>query len=84
MSDDQEKLVISRRNEILGLWAAELLGKRGESGDQFVRQMQAVYGLRNRDIDMINVLVKQLAGLASIQEIDAMLEAARMQAFVEL
>lgn len=33
---------------------------------------------------MINVLVKQLAGLASIQEIDAMLEAARMQALVEL
>jgi len=84
MSDDQEKLVISRRNEILGLWAAELLGKRGERADQFVRQMQAVYGLRNRDIDMINVLVKQLAGLASIQEIDAMLEAARMQALVEL
>ena len=84
MSDDQEKLVISRRNEILGLWAAEFLGKRGESADQFVRQMQAVYGLRNRDIDMINVLVKQLAGLASIQEIDAMLEAARMQALVEL
>lgn len=84
MSDDQEKLVISRRNEILGLWAAELLGRRGESTDQFVRQMQAVYGLRNRDIDMINVLVKQLAGLASIQEIDAMLEAARMQALVEL
>lgn len=84
MSDDQEQLVISRRNEILGLWAAELLGKRGESADQFVRQMQAVYGLRNRDIDMINVLVKQLAGLASIQEIDAMLEAARMQALVEL
>lgn len=84
MSDDQEKLVISRRNEILGLWAAELLGKRGESVDQFVRQMQAVYGSRNRDIDMINVLVKQLAGLASIQEIDAMLEAARMQALVEL
>ena len=84
MSDDQEKLVISRRNEILGLWAAELLGKRGESAVQFVRQMQAVYGLRNSDIDMINVLVKQLAGLASIQEIDAMLEAARMQALVEL
>lgn len=84
MSDDQEQLVISRRNEILGRWAADLLGKRGESADQFVRQMQAVYGLRNRDIDMINVLVKQLAGLASIQEIDAMLEAARMQALVEL
>ena len=28
MSNDQEKLVISRRNEILGAWAAELLVSR--------------------------------------------------------
>jgi hypothetical protein len=33
MSNDQEKLVISSRNEILGAWAAELLGKRDESAD---------------------------------------------------
>jgi hypothetical protein len=33
---------------------------------------------------MINMLVKELTGLASIHEIEAMLEAARMQALVEL
>jgi hypothetical protein len=84
MSNDQEKLVISRRNEILGAWAVELLGKRDESADQFVRYVKAIYGLRNRDADMINMLVKELTGLASIREIKAMLEAARMQALIEL
>ena len=84
MSNDQEKLVISRRNEILGAWAAELLGKRDEIAGQFVRHVKAIYGLRNRDVDMINMLVKELTGLASIREIEAMLEAARMQALIEL
>jgi hypothetical protein len=84
MSNDQEKLVILRRNEILGAWAAELLGKRDEIAGQFVRHVKAIYGLRNRDADMINMLVKELTGLASIREIEAMLEAARMQALIEL
>jgi hypothetical protein len=84
MSNDQEKLVISRRNEILGAWAAELLGKRDEIAGQFVRHVKAIYGLRNRDADMINMLVKELTGLASIREIEATLEAARMQALIEL
>jgi hypothetical protein len=84
MSNDQEKLVISRRTEILGAWAAELLGKRDEIAGQFVRHVKAIYGLRNRDADMINMLVKELTGLASIREIKAMLEAARMQALIEL
>ena len=84
MSNDQEKSVISRRNEILGAWAAELLGKRDESADQFVRHVKAIHGLRNKDADMINMLVKELTGLASIHEIEAMLEAARMQALIEL
>ena len=84
MSNDQDKLVISRRNQVLGLWAAELLGKRDEIAGQFVRHVKAIYGLRNRDADMINMLVKELTGLASIHEIEAMLEAARMQALIEL
>ena len=59
-------------------------GKRDEIAGQFVRHVKAIYGLRNRDVDMINMLVKELTGLASIREIEAMLEAARMQALIEL
>ena len=54
----------ARRNKLLGLWAAELLGKSGDAADEYAKEVvRADFEEAGHD-DVVRKLVGDLGGLA--------------------
>lgn len=65
----------ARRNKLLGLWAAEKLGKAGPDADAYAKEVVAADFEEAGEEDVFRKVAKDLAGKASEQDIrSAMIE----------
>ena len=60
---------IARRNKMLGLWAAGLLGKSGADAEAFAKDVLLAEFDEGRDEAIVRKLVMDLAGKTSEQQI---------------
>ncbi len=63
----------ARRNKMLGLWAAELMGKTGEEADSYAREVIAADFEEAGHEDVVRKLVADLGDLADADTIRAKL-----------
>ena len=70
---DEEKLFRAgaRRNKLIGLWAAELLGKSGADADAYAKEVILADFEEAGDDDVLRKLVADLAGKADADTIRA-------------
>ena len=61
----------ARRNKLLGLWAAEKLGKSGADADAYAKEVVAADFEEAGDADVLRKVAKDLAGKASEQDVRA-------------
>jgi hypothetical protein len=61
----------ARRNKLLGLWAAELLGKSGDDAAAYAVEVISADFEEAGDEDVVRKVVADLAGKASADEIRA-------------
>lgn len=59
----------ARRNKLLGLWAAGLMGKTGEAADAYARDVVASDFEEAGSEDVVRKIVADLAGKASADEV---------------
>lgn len=59
----------ARRNKLLGLWAAEKLGKSGVDADAYAKEVVAADFEEAGDDDVLRKVAKDLAGKASEQDV---------------
>lgn len=76
--------VYARRNKILGLWAAELLGKEGDEAENYAKEVVKSDMEEAGDEDVIRKVQGDLGSLASDAEIRSKLNEALTQAKKEL
>ena len=62
--------VLARRNKLLGQWAAEKLGLKGDAGEQYAKDVVAADFQKPGDDDVLDKVAKDLAdkGLAITRE----------------
>ena len=65
--------VEARRNKLVGLWAAELMGKSGDAAAEYAREVIAADFEEAGDEDVVRKVVADLAGRASADEVRAKL-----------
>lgn len=63
----------ARRNKLVGLWAAELMGKSGDDAAEYAREVIAADFEEAGDEDVVRKIVADLAGKASADEVRAKL-----------
>lgn len=61
----------ARRNKLLGLWAAEKLGKTGPDAEAYAKEVVAADFEEAGDADVVRKVAKDLAGKVSEQDIRA-------------
>ncbi len=61
----------ARRNKLLGLWAAELLGKKGDEADEYARTVVKADFAEPGIEDVVRKVAADLGDLASADEIRA-------------
>jgi hypothetical protein len=64
----------ARRNKLLGLWAAELMGKSGEAAAAYAIEVVSADFEEAGDEDVVRKVVADLAGKVSADEIRAKLK----------
>jgi hypothetical protein len=75
---------MARRNKLVGLWAAGLLGKTGPDADAYAKEVVIADLEEAGDEDVVRKLVKDLAGKATDQQIRAQLNAMLAQAVAQI
>ena len=65
----------ARRNKLLGLWAAELIGKTGDAAAAYAAEVVAADFDEAGHEDVVRKVVADLAGKASADEVRAKLNA---------
>lgn len=82
-----EFMAHARRNKLVGLWAAELLGLIGQAAHDYGRDFAQRHGQRPGEEDLVQRLHLDLAGKATLAEIRAkmahLLEEAKRQLRLE-
>ena len=58
-----------RRNKLLGLWAAELMGKRGDEAEAYARELVKIELGPDSDARLAERLTTDLEGRASREEV---------------
>jgi hypothetical protein len=78
----------ARRNKLLGLWAADLLGKSGDDAAAYALDVVSADFEEAGNEDVVRKVVADLAGKASAEEIrakmDELLPVAKAQLMTEL
>lgn len=74
----------ARRNKLLGLWAAGLLGKTGEAAEEYAKEIIRADFQEAGDDDVIARLAADLGGKATVDEIRAKLAECFAQAKREI
>lgn len=59
----------SRRNRLLGLWAAEKLGKTGDEATAYAKEVVAADFEEAGDADVVRKVAKDLAGLGVTDQV---------------
>ncbi|MFE3837068.1 DUF1476 domain-containing protein [Pseudogemmobacter sonorensis] len=73
--NDMQFRAEARRNKLLGLWAAELLGKTGEAAEAYAMEVVASDFEEAGTEDVVRKVAGDLAGKASADEVRAQLAA---------
>ena len=77
----------ARRNKLLGLWAAELMGKTGDEADAYAREVVKADFEEAGSEDVVRKVAADLDGKASAEEIrgklDGLLREAKAQLMAE-
>jgi len=71
---------MARRNKMLGLWAAEVLGKSGADAEAYAKEVVLADFEESGDNDVLRKVVKDLAGKVAEAEIRAKMAALLAQA----
>ncbi len=83
LDEEQKFKALARRNKLLGLWAAEKLGKTGADADAYAKEVVAADFEESGDDDVLRKVATDLNGKASDAEIrkkmDELLGTAAMQ-----
>lgn len=61
----------ARRNKLVGLWAAGLMGKTGDAADAYAREVVAADFEEAGSEDVVRKIVADLAGKATANEVRA-------------
>lgn len=69
LDEEQKFKAEARRNKLLGLWAAEKLGKTGDDAAAYAKDVVAADFEEAGDADVLRKVAKDLAGKATEQEI---------------
>jgi hypothetical protein len=75
---------MARRNKMLGLWAAGLLGKSGADAEAYAKEVVLADFEEAGDNDVVRKVVKDLAGKADEQQIRAQMVTFLAQAVEQL
>ena len=70
----------ARRNRLLGLWAAELLGKTGDAATAYATEVVKSDFQEAGDDDVLRKVAGDLAGKATAEEIRARMDALLVEA----
>ena len=83
LDEEQKFKAVARSNKLLGLWAAEKLGKNGDDAAAYARDVVASDFEESGDDDVLRKVTKDLDGKANEAEIrkkmDELLATAAMQ-----
>jgi len=71
--NDMQFRAEARRNKLVGLWAADLMGKSGEAAIEYAMEVIAADFQEVGDEDVVRKVVADLAGKASADEVRAKL-----------
>ena len=71
---------MARRNKMLGLWAAGLLGKTGADAEAYAKEVVLADFEEAGDNDVVRKVLKDLAGKADEQQVRAQLAVCLAQA----
>jgi hypothetical protein len=74
----------ARRNKLLGLWAAELLGKSGAEAEAYAKEVVLADFEEPGDNDVLRKVTKDLEGKASEQQIRAQMADLLAQAVAQV
>ena len=74
----------ARRNKMLGLWAAGLLGKSGADADVYAKEVVMADLEEHGDEDVVGKLKADLAGKATEQQIRAQMNELLAQAVAQI
>jgi hypothetical protein len=69
LDEEQKFKAEARRNKLLGLWAAEKLGKAGDDAAAYAKEVVSSDFEEAGDADVLRKVAKDLAGKATEQEI---------------
>lgn len=69
LDEEQKFKAEARRNKLLGLWAAEKIGKAGDAAAAYAKEVVSADFEEAGDADVLRKIVKDLAGKATEQEI---------------
>jgi hypothetical protein len=69
LDEEQKFKAEARRNKLLGLWAAEKIGKTGDDAAAYAKEVVSADFEEAGDADVLRKIVKDLAGKATEQEI---------------
>ncbi len=75
---------MARRNKMLGLWAAGLLGKSGADAEAYAKEVVLADFEEGGDNDMVRKVVKDLAGKADEAQVRAQMKALLAQAIEQV
>jgi hypothetical protein len=75
---------MARRNKLLGLWAAGLLGKSGADADAYAKEVVMADFEEPGDDDVLRKVAKDLTGKASEQQIRAQMTELLARAAAEI
>jgi hypothetical protein len=75
---------LARRNKVLGLWAAGLLGKTGADAEAYAKEVVLADFEEAGDNDVLRKLAKDLAGKADEQQIRAQMTTLLAQAVEQI
>ena len=74
LDEEQKFKAEARRNKLLGLWAAEKLGKTGDDAAAYAKEVVAADFEEAGDSDVLRKVTTDLAGKATEQEIRAKMD----------
>jgi hypothetical protein len=75
---------LARRNKVLGLWAAGVLGKTGADAEAYAKEVVLADFEEAGDGDVLRKLVKDLAGKADEQQIREQMTTLLAQALAQV
>lgn len=70
----------ARRNRLIGIWAGEMLGKKGDEMESYIRDVMKADFKHAGDEDVLEKLAADLDGIATQEEIRKKLDACMISA----